>query len=124
MLIPENEQGLTKWEDEVGGLVERLLREGSMCAKTPWQKRTTNRSLLECMKMCTMGVERDESRVVGSQDTHRSHVQDLGPGPDAMRRQSSNHLNPGHELLSVVTSKMPFELMKSGSERKELDKLP
>lgn len=47
MLIPENEQGLTKWEDEVGGMVERLLREGSMCAKTPWQKRATNRSLLE-----------------------------------------------------------------------------
>lgn len=55
-----------------------------------------------------MGVERDESRVVGSQDTHTGHVQDLGPGPDVMRRQSSNHLNPRHELISFVISKMPL----------------
>lgn len=54
------------------------------------------------------GGERDESRVVGSQDTHTGHVQDLGPGPDAMRRQSSNHLNPGHKLISFVISKMPL----------------
>lgn len=46
MLRPENEQGLTKWEDAVGGMVEKLLCEEPMCAKTPWQKRA-NRSLLE-----------------------------------------------------------------------------
>lgn len=60
------------------------------------------------MKMCMMGVENEESRVVRSQDTHIGHVQDLVPGPDVMRRQSSNHLNPGHELISVVISKMPL----------------
>lgn len=55
-----------------------------------------------------MGVECDESRVIGSQDTHTGHVQDLEPGPGLMRGQSSSHLNPRHELISFVISKMPL----------------
>lgn len=59
------------------------------------------------MKMCMMGLEHDESRVVRRQDTHTGHVQDLGPDTaDAIRRLSS-HSQPRHELISFVISKMP-----------------
>lgn len=69
-----------------------------------------------------MGVEHDESGVVGSQGTHTGHVQDLGPDTDSIRRQSS-HLNPRQELIGFVISKMAPLIDENGSERKERDKL-